>query len=89
MTMKHSSAVVLFLALVGAVVLVASSFYFGSPLFGWLITIAIIAIYIGSEIRTYRGIRKIEAERKILDACQNAIPHDPEGNGLVAERIRL
>lgn len=89
MTMKHSSAVVLFLALVGAVVLVASSFYFGSPLFGWLITIAIIAIYIGSEIRTYRGIRRIEAERKILDACQKAIPHDPEGNGLVAERIRL
>src|SRR5574344_1136898 len=89
MTMKHSSAVVLFLALVGAVVLVASSFYFGSPLFGWLITIAIIAIYIGSEIRTYRGIRKIEAERKILDACQESIPHDPEGNGLVAERIRL
>ncbi len=88
--MKNSSVIVFLLAILGAASLVASSLYFGSPFFGWLIIIAIFAIFIGSEVRTIRGIREIEKEREHLASYSKQIPHGfIDGKGIVISRIRL
>lgn len=55
----------LLVSLIGAVVLVSGAFYFGAPLFGWLIMVAIFLIYLLSAWKVFRAICRIAEERKL------------------------
>ncbi len=88
--MKNSSALVLLLAVLGTAALIASSLYFGSPLFGWLIIAAIFVVFIGSEVNAIKGLREIEKERQHLTSYSKQVPRSGvEGTGIVVSRIRL
>lgn len=88
--MKNSSALVFLLAVLGTAALVASSLYFGSPLFGWLIIGAIFVVFIGSEVNVIKGLREIEKERQHLTSYSKQVPRSGvEGTGIVVSRIRL
>lgn len=58
---------ILILSLIGAIVLVAGALYFGAPLFGWLIMIAIFLIYLKTSWDIFCKIRVAESERKISE----------------------
>ncbi|MDR1759102.1 MAG: hypothetical protein LBR60_01090 [Fibrobacter sp.] len=80
---KNSLQTVLLLAIAGAALLVAGMLFFDSPLFGWVISILIFLIFIGSEVRTYRLLKWVNRE-------QLQFSHfDPNGEGLAASRARL
>lgn len=86
----------LLLSLVGAIVLVAGAFYFGAPLFGWLIIVAIFGIYLISSIRISLGIRADEKERAKLERYaglleRGSLPAESEldGASTIDSRIRF
>lgn len=56
---------ILILSLIGAIVLAAGALYFGAPLFGWLIMIAIFLIYLKTSWDVFHKIRATESERKL------------------------
>ena len=87
---------VLLLSLVGALVLVFGAFYFGAPLFGWLIMIAIFLIYLFSAFSMFRAIRAIESERGLSQKyvalyASGSSPSEEEleAPGLLNGRIRF
>ena len=45
--MKNAFQTILALTIVGLLALVVAAFYFGAPLFGWIIMIAIFAVFVG------------------------------------------
>ncbi len=86
----------LLVSLIGAVVLVSGAFYFGAPLFGWLIMMAIFAIYLLSAWNTFCAIRKIAGERNLASRYASlyesgSSPSDAEieGDGILNGRIRF
>lgn len=86
----------LLVSLIGAVVLVSGAFYFGAPLFGWLIMIAIFAIYLLSAWNTFCAIREIAGERELASKYASlyesgSSPSDAEiaGSGILNGRIRF
>ena len=48
--MKNSFHVILALTIVGLLALVIAAFYFGAPLFGWIIMAAIFAVFVGEQL---------------------------------------
>src|SRR5690554_407232 len=87
--MKHTSKLILLLTVIGFIVLLASAFYFGAPLFGWIIVFAIFAIYLVSQWRDYKLMQAIEAERNNLKVHSNGLVLDKVQPGMVGERISV
>lgn len=86
----------LLVSLIGAVVLVSGAFYFGAPLFGWLIMVAIFVIYLLSAWNTFQAIRQIAGERELAAKYASlyesgSSPSDAEieGTGILNGRIRF
>ena len=68
--MKNSFNIILVLTVVGLVTLIAGALYFGAPAFGWIIMIAIIAVYFVEQLSAIRKMKQIIAEDEIIDACE-------------------
>ncbi len=86
----------LLVSLIGAVVLVSGAFYFGAPLFGWLIMVAIFVIYLLSAWNTFRAICEITADRglaakyaSLYESGSSPSDAEIEGSGILNGRIRF
>lgn len=87
--MKNNSKLILLLTVIGFLVLVASAFYFGAPLFGWIVVVAIFAIFLGSQWRDFKLMKQIEKEREVLKAHSNGLILDKIEPGIVGDRIAV
>ena len=87
--MKKSFNMILVLTVVGFVTLIAGALYFGAPAFGWIIMIAIIAVYLVEQISAIRKMKQIIAEDDIIDACERENVYPELDSGVVAKRIEL
>ncbi|MBR4558354.1 MAG: fimbrial protein [Fibrobacter sp.] len=86
--MKNAFNTILALTVVGLVALVAAAFYFGAPLFGWIIMVAIFAVFIGEQLVALKTVKLVAAETEALELCEKrggAI----SGDGVVAKRMTL
>lgn len=86
----------LIISLIGAVVLAIGAVYFGAPLFGWLIMIAIFAIYLLTSWNIFREIRATDVERgqvkklvEVYNAGNVPADSDVEGEGILNSRVRF
>jgi hypothetical protein len=80
---------ILVLTVVGFVTLIAGALYFGAPAFGWIIMIAIIAVYLVEQISAIRKMKQIIAEDEIIDACEKENVYPELDSGVVAKRVEL
>ena len=80
---------ILVLTVVGFVTLIAGALYFGAPAFGWIIMIAIIAVYLVEQISAIRKMKQIIAEDDIIDACEKDNVYPELDSGVVAKRVEL
>ena len=80
---------ILVLTVVGFVTLIAGALYFGAPAFGWIIMIAIIAVYLVEQISAIRKMKQIIAEDDIIDASERENVYPELDSGVVAKRIEL
>jgi len=80
---------ILVLTVVGFVTLIAGALYFGAPAFGWIIMIAIIAVYLVEQISAIRKMKQIISEDKIIDACEKENVYPELDSGVVAKRVEL
>lgn len=87
--MKKSFNMILVLTVVGFVTLIAGALYFGAPAFGWIIMIAIIAVYLVEQISAIRKMKQIIAEDEIIDACEKENVYPELDSGVVAKRVDL
>ena len=87
--MKNAFTSILLLSVVGLAVLLAGAFYFGAPLFGWIIMIAIFAVFIVEQALALKKLRQMSAESEIIDECERRRIYSASGNGVVAARIKL
>ena len=87
--MKNAFNMILVLTVVGFVTLIAGALYFGAPAFGWIIMIAIIAVYLVEQISAIRKMKQIIAEDDIIDACERENVYPELDSGVVAKRIEL
>ena len=87
--MKNNSKLILLLTVLGFTVLLASAFYFGAPLFGWIVVVAIFAIFLGSQWRDYKLMQMIETERINLKVHSNGLLPDKVQPGIVGDRIAV
>ena len=87
--MKNSFNIILVLTVVGLVTLIAGALYFGAPAFGWIIMIAIIAVYFVEQLSAIRKMKQIIAENEIINACEKENVYLELDNGVVAKRIEL
>ena len=86
----------LIISLIGAIVLAVGTVYFGAPLFGWLIMIAIFAIYLLTSWNVFRGIQKTAKERELAKKYADiynagSVPsnEDTEADGILNSRVRF
>ena len=68
--MKNAFTSILLLSVVGLAVLLAGAFYFGAPLFGWIIMIAIFAVFIVEQALALKKLRQMSSESEIIDECE-------------------
>ncbi|WP_405323816.1 fimbrial protein [Fibrobacter sp.] len=87
--MKNAFNTILILTVVGFVALIAGALYFGAPAFGWIIMIAIMAVYLVEQFSAIRKMRQIIAEDEIIDSCEKDNAYPEPGTGVVAKRIEL
>ena len=87
--MKKAFNMILVLTVVGFVTLIAGALYFGAPAFGWIIMIAIIAVYLVEQISAIRKMKQIIAEDEIIDACEKENVYPELDSGVVAKRVEL
>ena len=87
--MKKAFKTILILTVVGFVTLIAGALYFGAPAFGWIIMIAIMAVYLVEQISAIRKMKQIIAEDDIIDACEKENVYPELDEGVVAKRIEL
>ena len=87
--MKKAFNMILVLTVVGFVTLIAGALYFGAPAFGWIIMIAIIAVYLVEQISAIRKMKQIIAEDDIIDACEKDNVYPELDSGVVAKRVEL
>ena len=87
--MKNSFNIILVLTVVGLVALIAGALYFGAPAFGWIIMIAIIAVYFVEQLSAIRKMKQIIAEDEVIDACEKENVYPELDNGVVGKRIEL
>ena len=87
--MKNAFTSILLLTVVGLAILVAGAFYFGAPLFGWIIMIAIFAVFVIEQALTLKKLKQMQSESAIIDDCERRRIYTADGNGVVATRIKL
>ena len=87
--MKNAFNTILILTVVGFVALIAGALYFGAPAFGWIIMIAIMAVYLVEQFSAIRKMKQIIAEDEVIDSCENGNAYPESGTGVVAKRIEL
>ncbi|MBR6943162.1 MAG: apolipoprotein A1/A4/E family protein [Fibrobacter sp.] len=87
--MKKAFNMILVLTVVGFVTLIAGALYFGAPAFGWIIMIAIIAVYLVEQISAIRKMKQIIFEDEIIDACEKENVYPELDSGVVAKRVEL
>ena len=86
--MKNAFQIILALTIVGLLALVIAAFYFGAPLFGWIIMAAIFAVFIGEQLVALKTVKQIAAETEILETCEKRGGY-VNGDGVVAKRVAL
>ena len=86
--MKNSFHVILALTIVGLLALVIAALYFGAPLFGWIIMVAIFAVFIGEQVVALKTVKQIAAETENLELCRKRGGYI-SGDGVVAKRVAL
>ncbi len=87
--MKNAFTTTLLLTIVGFLVLVTGAFYFGAPLFGWVILCAIFAVFLVEQAVALKKLKQISAETAILETCESRGSYSVSGDGVVAGRINL
>ncbi len=87
--MKNAFNSVLLLTIVGFAVLVAGAFYFGAPLFGWIIMIAIFAVFLTEQLLALSKIKRVNAEEELIANCKNRRTFALSGDSVVASRLNL
>lgn len=86
--MKNAFQIILALTIVGLLALVVAAFYFGAPLFGWIIMVAIFAVFIGEQLVALKMVKQIATETDILETCEKRGGY-VTGDGVVAKRVAL
>ena len=86
--MKNAFHVILALTVVGILALLVAALYFGAPLFGWIIMVAIFAVFIGEQLVALKTVKQVVAENEILETCKNRGGY-VSGDGVVAKRVAL
>ena len=87
--MKNAFNSILLLTIVGFAVLVAGAFYFGAPLFGWIIMLAIFAVFLVEQFLAMGKVKQVAAEEELIDSCESRKSFMVNGDGVVAKRIKL
>ena len=87
--MKNAFNTILILTVVGFIALIAGALYFGAPAFGWIIMIAIMAVYLVEQFSAIRKMKQIIAEDEVIDSCEKGNAYPEPGTGVVAKRIEL
>ena len=87
--MKNAFNTILLLTLVGFAVLVAGAFYFGAPLFGWIIMVAIFAVFVVEQVIALGKLKLVRAEEELVDQCESRKSFSVNGDGVVATRLKL
>ena len=87
--MKNAFQSILLLTVVGLCALIVAALYFGAPLFGWIIMLAIFAVFVVEQLVAIKAVKQIAAETEILDSCETRGYHSATGDGIVAKRIEL
>ena len=87
--MKNAFNTILILTVVGFVALIAGALYFGAPAFGWIIMIAIMAVYLVEQFSAIRNMKQIITEDGVIDSCEKGNAYPEPGTGVVAKRIEL
>jgi hypothetical protein len=87
--MKNAFNTILVLTVVGFATLIAGALYFGAPAFGWIIMIAIMAVYLVEQLSAIRKMKQIMAENDIIDACENEHVYPELDEGVVGKRIEM
>ena len=87
--MKNAFNTILILTVVGFVALIAGALYFGAPAFGWIIMIAIMAVYLVEQFSAIRKMKQIIAEDEVIDSCEKGNAYPEPGTSVVAKRIEL
>ncbi|MBR4398129.1 MAG: fimbrial protein [Fibrobacter sp.] len=86
--MKNAFQIILALTIVGLLSLVVAAFYFGAPLFGWIIMAAIFAVFIGEQLVALKMVKQIAVETDVLETCEKRGGY-VNGDGVVAKRVAL
>ena len=87
--MKNAFNTILILTVVGFVALIAGALYFGAPAFGWIIMIAIMAVFLVEQFSAIRKMKQIITEDGVIDSCEKGNAYPEPGTGVVAKRIEL
>ena len=87
--MKNAFNTILVLTVVGFATLIAGALYFGAPAFGWIIMIAIMAVYLVEQLSAIRKMKQIIAEDEIIDACEKEHVYPELDSGVVAKRLEM
>ena len=87
--MKNAFNSILSLTIVGFIVLVAGAFYFGAPLFGWIIMIAIFAVFLAEQIISLGAVKRVNEEDELVSLCESRKSFEINGNGVVANRLKM
>lgn len=87
--MKNAYNTTLVLTIVGFAVLLAGSFYFGAPLFGWIIMVAIFAVFVVEQVIALKKIRQISVEENIVDSCKEQGTFSVDSEGVVGKRLSM
>ncbi|MCF0216763.1 MAG: fimbrial protein [Fibrobacteraceae bacterium] len=87
--MKNAFNSILLLTVVGFAVLVAGACYFGAPLFGWIIMIAIFAVFVIEQISSMSRLKQMNVEMENIEKCEKSRLYNVGGKGVVASRIQL
>jgi len=87
--MKNAFNTILVLTVVGFAALIAGALYFGAPAFGWIIMIAIMAVYLVEQLSAIRKMKQIIAENEIIDACEQEHVYPELDSGVVAKRLEM
>ena len=70
--MKNAFNSILLLTIVGVAVLMVGALYFGAPLFGWIIMIAIFAVFLAEQVMTLRAVRQVNEEEELIASCASS-----------------
>ena len=87
--MKNAFNMILVLTVVGFATLIAGALYFGAPAFGWIIMIAIMAVYLVEQFSAIRKMKQIIAEDEIIDSCEKGGTFPKQDGSVVSKRIDL